>query len=136
MDDVRHRLPANSPRFLDQLRHHIRSSGLAYRTEQTYIHWVKRFIFFHGKKHPKDLGAAEVETFLNHLSINRNCSPNTQRIALNALVYLYKRFIGLNIGVLHIPRPKLTDEFPLFIVVTKYQPFFHSSGGCIGFKLN
>jgi integron integrase len=113
MDDVRHRLPANSPRFLDQLRHHIRSSGLAYRTEQTYIHWVKRFIFFHGKKHPKDLGAAEVETFLNHLSINRNCSPNTQRIALNALVYLYKRFIGLNIGVLQYSPAKTYRRIPV-----------------------
>ncbi|MEH6468920.1 MAG: integron integrase [Porticoccus sp.] len=113
MDDIRHRLPANSPRFLDQLRHHIRSSGLAYRTEQTYIHWVKRFIYFHGKKHPKDLGAAEVEAFLNHLAINRNCSPNTQRIALNALVYLYKRFIGLDIGVLQYSPAKTHRRVPV-----------------------
>lgn len=100
MDDIRHKLPSEPLRFLDQLRQHIRKSGLAYRTEQTYIHWVKRFIYFHDKQHPKNMGMAEVETFLDHLSVNRNCSPNTQRIALNALVYLYKRFIGLDIGVL------------------------------------
>lgn len=100
MDDIRHKLPPESPRFLDQLRQHIRKSGLAYRTEQTYIHWIKRFIYFHAKQHPKDLGMAEIETFLNHLSVNRYCSLSTQRIALNALVYLYKRFMGLDIGVL------------------------------------
>ncbi|MEZ5528424.1 MAG: integron integrase [Porticoccaceae bacterium] len=97
MDDIRHPIPPSPTRFLDQLRLHIRSSGLAYRTEQTYIHWVKRFIYFHRKRHPKDMGASEIEFFLSHLSVTRECSTNTQRIALNALVYLYRRFMGVEL---------------------------------------
>ena len=97
MDDIQHKIPNKPVRFLDQIRLHIRKSGLAYRTEQTYIHWIKRYILFHRKQHPKDLGMADIETFLSHLAINRHCSLATQKIALNALVYLYKRFMGLDI---------------------------------------
>ena len=91
MDDIRHKLPATPTRFIDCLCQHIRKNGLAYRTEQTYVHWIKRFIHFHNKRHPKDMGAAEIEAFLSHIGIQRHCSISTQRIALNALVYLYKR---------------------------------------------
>lgn len=101
MDDIRHALPKNSTRLMPSLRRHIRESGLAYRTEQTYVHWIKRFIHFHKLRHPREMGLVEVEAFLNHLSVDCHCSVNTQRIALNALVYLYKRFLGVdtsNIG--------------------------------------
>jgi len=113
MDDIQHKLPPNSPRLLDQLRLHMRASGLAYRTEQTYIHWVKRFIYFHGKQHPKDLGVSEVEAFLNHMTVNRHCSVSTQRIALNALIYLYKRFMGLDIGQLNFSPAKVHVRLPV-----------------------
>ncbi|MEZ0150507.1 MAG: integron integrase [Candidatus Reddybacter sp.] len=98
MDDIRHTLPSKPTRFIDCLRLHIRESGLAYRTEQTYIHWIKRFIHFHDKRHPKDMGVAEIEAFLSNIGIQRHCSISTQRIALNALVYLYKRYMGCDIG--------------------------------------
>ena len=98
MENIRPLISPKSGRFLDQLRLHIRQNGLAYRTEQTYLHWVKRFIRFHGRKHPNDLCMTDVEAFLSHLAEQRTCAVNTQRIALNALVYLYKRFMGLDIG--------------------------------------
>ena len=82
MDDIRHKLPEAPVRFLDQLRLSIRQAGLSYRTEQTYIHWVKRFICFHLKQHPKDLNEASIEQFLTHLAVCRRCSASTQRIAL------------------------------------------------------
>ena len=113
MEDVRPSISPNSDRFLDQLRLHIRQNGLAYRTEQTYLHWVKRFIRFHGRKHPKDLGMPSVEAFLNHLSEERACSLNTQRIALNALVYLYRRFMGLDIGELSFKPAKGARRLPV-----------------------
>ncbi len=113
MDDIRHKISDKPVRFLDQLRVHIRASGLAYRTEQTYIHWVKRFILYHGKQHPRDLGAADVEKFLNHMSVNRHCSANTQRIALNALIYLYKRFIGIDIGQLQFSPARTHRRLPV-----------------------
>lgn len=97
MDDIRQKIPTKPIRFLDQLRASIREQGLAYQTERTYIHWVKRYIYFHEKRHPKDLGNAEIEAFLSHLAINKHCSPNTQKIALNALIYLYKRFMGVDV---------------------------------------
>ncbi len=64
MGDIRHRIPQAPTRLLDQLREHMRKSGLAYRTEQTYIHWIKRYIYYHGKRHPKDLEVTDVEAFL------------------------------------------------------------------------
>ncbi|WP_346839235.1 integron integrase [Microbulbifer sp. SAOS-129_SWC] len=95
MDDIRHRIPkTQSGRFVQKLRLHMRESGLSYRTEQTYIHWIKRFIHFYKLRHPAEMGVAEIEQFLSQLSVERDCSINTQRIALNALVYLYKRFMG------------------------------------------
>ncbi|BBB30896.1 integron integrase [Neptunomonas japonica] len=96
MDDIQHRIPSKPTRFLDQLRLHIRKNGLAYRTEQTYIHWIKRYIFFHEKKHPKDLGIPDIEAFLTHLSVDRHCSLSTQKLALNALIYLYRRFLEVD----------------------------------------
>ncbi len=98
MDDIRPAIAQGSTRFLDQLRLHIRQNGLAYRTEQTYLHWIKNFIRFHSRQHPKNLGSQDIEAFLSHLAEQRNCSVNTQRIALNALVYMYKRFMGLDVG--------------------------------------
>ena len=72
MDDIRHKLPAKPTRFIDCLRLHMRESGLAYRTEQTYVHWIKRFIYFHDKRHPKGMGAAEIEAFLSYIGVQRH----------------------------------------------------------------
>jgi hypothetical protein len=90
MSNIRVTIAPDSPRFLDQLRLHMRAHGLTYRTEQTYIHRAKRYIYYHGKRHPKVLGAAELGQFLADLSNQHHCSINAQKSALNALVYLYK----------------------------------------------
>jgi integron integrase len=113
MDDIRPAVPERPIRFLDQLRSHIRENRLAFTTEQTYIHWVKRFINFHKKRHPNEMGAAEVEHFLNHLSIQRFCSANTQRIALNALIYLYRRFLGIALDDLSFTPAKKKPRLPV-----------------------
>lgn len=112
MDDVRHAIPA-SQRFMPALRRHMRESGLAYRTEQTYTHWIKRFIHFHKLRHPKELGALDVEEFLNHLSVDSHCSVNTQKIALNALVYLFKRFLGIELKVLNFRPARQYRKLPV-----------------------
>lgn len=113
MDDIRHSITEQPLRFLDQFRLHLRKSGLAYRTEQTYLHWVKRYIYFHGKKHPRDLGHESVEAFLGHLAVNRHCSVNTQRVALNALVCLYKRFLGVELGELDFSLARAHRRLPV-----------------------
>lgn len=85
-------LKPKSSRFLDKLRCSIRLHGLAYSTEKTYVYWVKIYIRFHNKQHPASLGEKEVSDFLSFLAIERNTAPATQRIALNALVFLYRKF--------------------------------------------
>lgn len=92
--DVPPRLPENPTRFMDRLRALIRSRNMAYKTEQTYCHWIKRFIRFHGMQHPSACSAKEVEQFLSHLAVQRNSSISTQRTALNALVFLFREFMG------------------------------------------
>lgn len=113
MDDVRHTIPGSPVRFMDQLRLHIRQKGLSYRTEQTYVHWIKRFIHFHKLKHPKDMGRSEVQAFLTHISVNRRCSVNTQRVALNALVYLYKQFFGVDTADLDFKTARQPRRLPV-----------------------
>lgn len=110
---VRTTIPPQSPRFLDQLRLHMRQHGLAYRTEQTYVHWVKRFINFNNKQHPKTLEPANIEKFLSYLSNQRYCSVNTQRTALNALVYVYKRFLAVDVGELSYQGAKAPRRLPV-----------------------
>ena len=91
--DVPPRLPDKPVRFMDQLRSLIRSRNLAYKTEQTYCHWIKRFIRFHGMRHPSTCSTKEVEQFLSHLAVQRNNSVSTQRTALNAIVFLFREFL-------------------------------------------
>lgn len=112
MDDIRPVIPVQPTRFLDQVRQHIRSAGLAYRTEQTYIYWVKRYIVFHNKQHPESMSAIHIEQFLNHLSA-RSCSVSTQRVALNALVYLYRKFLRIDIGELSFKPARARRRLPV-----------------------
>ena len=76
--------------FLDQVRRAIRVRHYSIRTEQSYLHWIKRFILFHDKQHPSTLGEAEVAQFLSFLANEGQVAAATQNLALNALVFLYK----------------------------------------------
>ena len=89
MDDIRHPIDRNSGRFMDRRRLFIRTRHLAYKTETTYCCWVLYYIRFHNRKDPRVMGACEVEDFLEYLSTQRNVAANTQKTALNALVFLY-----------------------------------------------
>ncbi len=103
MDDIPNRLPEKPVRLLDQIRAEIRARNLSYATEKTYLHWIVRFIRFHNRRHPAALGPGEVEQFLNHLSVRRNCSVSTQKTALNALIFLYREFFGREIQLRYKP---------------------------------
>lgn len=86
------------PRFLDQLANACRRRHLSYRTEQSYVAWVRRFILFHNKRHPQDLGPTEVRAFLTHLAVNRKVSASTQNQALNAIVFMYREVVRRDPG--------------------------------------
>src|SRR5258706_4348998 len=85
------------PRLLDQLRHQIRLRHYSYRTELTYVGWVKRFILFHEKKHPASMGGPEVEAWLSHLATVRNVAAATQAQALAAVLFLYKQVLRVEL---------------------------------------
>jgi len=84
----------NAPRLLQQLRDAIHRLHYSPRTEERYVHWVKRFIYFSGKRHPALLGPAEVTAFLNHLANERDVAAATQNQALSALLFLYKEVLA------------------------------------------
>jgi integron integrase len=89
---------AETPRFLDQLRHALRVRHYRPSTEDCYVEWARRFILFHGQRHPVDLGAREVEAFLTHLAVQGHVAASTQNQALCALVSLYKRVLEIDLG--------------------------------------
>ena len=81
------------PKLLDLMRAKIRVARMSYITEKNYIHWIKRFILFNNKLHPKDIGANEITEFLSYLAVKKNVAASTQNQALNAIVYLYKQVL-------------------------------------------
>jgi integron integrase len=102
--------PAAKLKLLDQVRQAIGTRHYSYRTEKAYLHWIKRYIFFHNKRHPAEMGEAEIAQFLSALAQERHVSASTQNQALNALLFLYHEVllkkIGYVNGVVRAKRPK------------------------------
>lgn len=84
-----------SSRLLDQVREVMRYHHYGHRTEEAYIYWIRQFILFHNKQHPKDMGKAEIEAFLSHLAVEKHVAASTQNQAFNGLLFLYKRVLDL-----------------------------------------
>lgn len=97
------------PRFLDGVRSIIRARHYSSRTEKAYIGWIRRFIVFHGKRHPSDMGEGEVAAFVSALASRRHVSASTQNQALSALLFLYRDVLGRPLatlpGLVHAKRP-------------------------------
>ena len=81
------------PRLLDRVRERIRVKHYSIRTEQAYVDWIRRFILFHGKRHPQEMGAPEVEAFLTHLAVAGRVAASTQNQAKSALLFLYREVL-------------------------------------------
>lgn len=90
---------ATSP-FLEQVRADLRLRGYSIRTEKTYLTWIKKFILFHKKRHPSEMGAVEVKDFLSWLANHGHVAVNTQKVALNALAFLYNKYLKMELGEL------------------------------------
>ncbi|MGH8523839.1 MAG: integron integrase [Gammaproteobacteria bacterium] len=114
--------PAPRPRLLDQVRDVVRRRHYSIRTEQAYIHWIKRFILFHGKRHPRQMGAREVEAFLTHLAVAQKVSASTQNQALNALVFLYHHVLLQELGTIeNVERAKRPVRLPVVLTVEEVR---------------
>lgn len=99
-----------TPRLLDQVRDAIRVRHYSRRTEDTYVHWVRRFILFHAKRHPREMGEREITAFLTYLAVRKNVAASTQNQALSALLFLYQKVLEMPVDwlddVVRARRPK------------------------------
>jgi integron integrase len=104
------------PRLLDRLRDAIHTRHYSYRTEKQYVAWVRRYIIFHDRRHPRDLGGQEVEAFLSHLATHRNVSAATQSQALAALLFLYKHVLTIDLPWLsQVTRARRPKKLPVVL---------------------
>jgi len=129
MEDVRPKLPSGNRKFLDQVRYHMRKTGLAYATEKTYVLWIRRFINFHKQRHPSQLGKDDVDAFLSFLAVDRYCSVNTQKTALNALNYLFTRFLSIDISNLSFRPARAYRRLPVVYSRQELQAIFSQLQG-------
>jgi integron integrase len=99
--------------LLQAVRERLRSLHYSLRTEQTYLHWIKRFVLFHGKRHPRTMGAPEVEAFLSHLAVEGRVAASTQNLALSSLLFLYKDVLDVELPWLQdVTRAKKPQRVP------------------------
>ena len=111
MDPVSH--PA---RLLDQVRHRIRLKHYSIRTEQAYVDWIRRYIHFHGKRHPAAMGASEIESFLTDLAVARQVAAATQNQARSALLFLYREILAIELPWLEGVEPaKASTRLPVVL---------------------
>jgi integron integrase len=104
------------PRLLDTVRQAIRTRHLSPRTEEAYVHWIRRFIVHHGKRHPRELGAADVTQFLTDLAVRQRVSASTSNQALSALLFLYRHVVVKDLGRLEdLPRGRPPDRLPVVL---------------------
>ncbi len=111
---------APKPRLLDRVRHAIGARHYSRRTEKAYVHWIKRYIFFHGKRHPVEMGAAEVTEFLTSLAVHGKVAASTQNQALSALLFLYREVLSVELPWLDgLVRAKPPQRLP--VVLTREE---------------
>jgi len=123
----------DSPKLLDRLRAEIRVRHYSLRTEQAYVDWVRRFILFHGKRHPKDLGAEEVRDFLSHLAVDRNVSASTQNQAKSALLFLYREVLKIELPWLdEVIAAKAAKRLPVVLTQVEARELLGAMSGTMG----
>jgi len=118
------------PRLLDQMRDRLRTQHYSYRTEQQYLFWVRRFILFHDKRHPRQLGAGEVTAFLTHLAVDRRVAAATQSQALSAVLFLYRKVLEVDLPWLEgVVRAKAPKRLPTVLTAAEVKSVLgHLSG--------
>ena len=121
------------PKLLECVRHALRVRHMARSTEESYVHWIRRFILFHNKRHPREMGKAEVGQFLTHLAVDKHVAASTQNQALAAVLFLYQAVLEMQIGwvddVVRAKRPKrmpsvLTHDPAVTAELTEFAPYF------------
>jgi integrase len=114
-----------APRLLEQLRARIRTKHYSIRTEDAYVDWVRRFILHFDKRHPRDLGAHEIERFLTDLAVEGHVSASTQNQAKSALLFLYRDVLGIELEWLrNVTQAKVPQRLPVILTETEVRRIF------------
>jgi integron integrase len=122
--------PPAKPKLLTQVRQAIRVRHYSPRTEEAYVYWVRRYVFFHKLRHPSEMGKPEINTFLSHLAVKEKVSASTQTQALSALVFLYKNVLEREIGLLDgVVRAKRPARVPVALTRDEARRLFASLDG-------
>lgn len=122
-----------APRLLEQARERVRYLHYSARTEKAYLYWMRFFIRWHGLRHPRDMGATEVEAFLTMLATQRNVSSSTHKQALSALLFLYKEVLALDLPwMTAMQRPAYARRIPTVLSRDEVLALFSAMEGTIG----
>jgi site-specific recombinase XerD len=112
-------------RLMERVQHKIRFKQYSIRTEQSYMEWIRRFILFHNKRHPEQMGANEIESFLTHLAVNRKVSASTQNLALSAILFLYRDVLEIELPWMDsFSRAKRPARLPVVLNRNEIQRLF------------
>ena len=125
------------PKLLDQVRAKLRMRHYSIRTETIYVSWIKRFILFHDKKHPAEMGVDHISSFLTYLAERQNVAASTQNQALNALVFLYKKVLKIPLDNIDFKHASIGKRLPVVLsrdeihkVLSNLQGEFHLMACC------
>jgi integron integrase len=119
-----------APRLLDQVRAAIRARHYSRRTEAAYVHWIRRYIVFHGRRHPNELAAADVTAFVTWLAVNEGVVASTQNQALSGVLFLYREVLRLPIGAVEMPpRARLPSRVPVVLTPVEVRAVLDALDG-------
>jgi integron integrase len=111
-------------KLLDQVRRSIRLKHYSRRTEEAYTYWIKKYIFFHDVRHPKEMGAEEIRNFLTYLAVKENIAASTQNQALAALLFLYREVLGIELPLIDAVRAKKPERIPVVFTPSEVRQIF------------
>ncbi len=123
-------MSTHATRLLDQVREVSRVKHQSIRTERAYVDWIRRFVIFHNKRHPKDMGIPEIEAFLTHLAVQRQVAASTQNQALNALIFLYREVLHIELpGQINAIRVRKPPKLPTVLTASEVPQVLHGLTG-------
>ena len=103
------------PKLLDQVRGLIRLRHMSYKTERAHVAYIRDYILFHGKRHPSQMGVDEIRSYLTHLAVDKNVAASTQSVAFNALLFLYRQVMGIELPAIEeVLRAKVSPGYRPF----------------------
>lgn len=115
--------------FMEMLRSEMRLRGYAHRTEKTYLYWIRHFIRYHQLKHPQNMSGQEVKSFLTWLATEKHVAPNTQKVALNSLVFMFQKVLNIQLGDLGFTLAQHQRRLPVVLTGPEVLSIINSMNG-------